>query len=377
MSKEPIIQPITHLTHVEVDSTKWKETYVYGAGGERLSMTYLPAYDSNNGWEPTPGAGGAEVGVQPKTLWYMQDALGSVIGLVEKDGRVSARYHYYEFGVMQGSKKMDLNWPGPDNPFGYTGLGYDYSSGLTYARARYYQPEIGRFISEDTYKGDMWNPQTLNLYSYVLNNPLIYVDPTGHWNEKLGFNYVINEYKNMWAIAPTRAERDYWAKQAEDLRDQIRESQYFKSGYYTEADIMQSTDAMIPMDEIMKRAHEMFPALSAIQGFTESAALYIENHPGEGIAVSAGMGIFKYGKLSKLEDGLNFTATTAARMENVGRFVPVQTLISAIKYGDGMADPQGTKAIMYYTVMYKNNQAYNLEVLYDKASNTVLHFMYT
>lgn len=42
-----------------------------------------------------------------------------------------------------------------------------------------------------------------------------------------------------------------------------------------------------------------------------------------------------------------------------------------------MTDPQGTKAIMYYTVMYKNNQAYNLEVLYDKASNTVLHFIYT
>lgn len=32
-----------------------------------------------------------------------------------------------------------------------------------------------------------------------------------------------------------------------------------------------------------------------------------------------------------------------------------------------MTDPQGTKAIIYYTVMYKNNQAYNLEVLYDKA----------
>lgn len=99
--------------------------------------------------------------------------------------------------------------------------------------------------------------------------------------------------KNKWAVAPTGDERDYWAQQAEDLRNQIRGSQYFKSGYYTEADIMQSTDVMIPMDKIMKRAHDMFPALSAIQGFTESAALYIENHPGEGIAVSAGMGIME------------------------------------------------------------------------------------
>jgi hypothetical protein len=40
-----------------------------------------------------PEAGGAEPGVQPETLRYMQDAIGSTIGLVEKDGRVSARYH--------------------------------------------------------------------------------------------------------------------------------------------------------------------------------------------------------------------------------------------------------------------------------------------
>ncbi|AIQ14551.1 hypothetical protein PDUR_23675 [Paenibacillus durus] len=135
------------LQVTEADSSKWKESYVYGAGGERLSMTYLPAYDDNNGWEPTPSDGGAEPGVQPKTLWYMQDALGSTLGLVEKDGRVSSRYHYDEFGVPQDAKKFDLNWPGPDNLFGYTGLGYDFTSRNTYARARYYKPEIGRFVS--------------------------------------------------------------------------------------------------------------------------------------------------------------------------------------------------------------------------------------
>uniref|UniRef100_UPI00403E3AA9 RHS repeat domain-containing protein n=1 Tax=Paenibacillus sp. FSL W8-0194 TaxID=2921711 RepID=UPI00403E3AA9 len=107
-------------------------------------------------------------------------ASGSALGLVEKDGRVSARYHYDEFGIPLDGKKFDLNWPGPDNLFGYTGLGYGYTDGLTYARARYYQPEIGRFISEDTYKGTLGNPLSQNLYAYVENNPLIYVDPSGH-----------------------------------------------------------------------------------------------------------------------------------------------------------------------------------------------------
>jgi RHS repeat-associated protein len=93
---------------------------------------------------------------------------------------VAARYQYDEFGVPQAAEKFDPNWSGPDNLYGYTGLGYDYSSGLTYARARYYQPELGRFISEDTYEGDRRDPLTLNLYTYVGNNPLRFTDPSGH-----------------------------------------------------------------------------------------------------------------------------------------------------------------------------------------------------
>ena len=117
-------------------------------------MNYLPANDPTNGWEPTPGEGGAEPGVAPRTLFYLNDALGSTLGLIEKDGRVSSRYHYDEFGIpTDARKKFDPNWPGPDNLNGYTGLDYGFYDGLTYARARYYKPELGRFISEDTYKG--------------------------------------------------------------------------------------------------------------------------------------------------------------------------------------------------------------------------------
>ncbi len=53
---------------------------------------------------------------------------------------------------------------------------------LYYLRARYYDPKLGRFINEDTYEGQINNPLTLNLYTYCINNPLIYVDPTGHEN---------------------------------------------------------------------------------------------------------------------------------------------------------------------------------------------------
>lgn len=57
---------------------------------------------------------------------------------------------------------------------------YDKEWGLYYLRARYYDPSTARFISEDTYEGDITNPLSLNLYTYCANNPLIYVDPSGH-----------------------------------------------------------------------------------------------------------------------------------------------------------------------------------------------------
>ncbi|WP_147381843.1 RHS repeat-associated core domain-containing protein [Paenibacillus nanensis] len=204
------------------NASEWKETFVYGAGGERVSYTYLPAYDANNGWEPTTGVSGTNAGA-PKTLWYLTDALGSTLGLIEQDGRVSSRYHYDEFGVVLDDKKFDPNWPGPDNLYGYTGLGYDYTSGLTYARARYYQPEIGRFVSEDTYKGEIVDPLSLNLYKYVKNNPLRYTDPSGHF-----------EFEHSPFESPTVIQlesQDYWEgvkKRATNVKKKITRLNFFK-----------------------------------------------------------------------------------------------------------------------------------------------------
>ena|GEM_PF-4633986 len=52
--------------------------------------------------------------------------------------------------------------------------------GIYHYGARFYSPKIGRFLSPDTIVPSYANPQSLNRYSYVTNNPLIYIDPTGH-----------------------------------------------------------------------------------------------------------------------------------------------------------------------------------------------------
>ena len=62
----------------------------------------------------------------------------------------------------------------------YTGQRKDAGTGLLFYNARYYDPVLARFMSSDTIAPNYSNPQTRNRYTYVLNNPLKYTDPTGH-----------------------------------------------------------------------------------------------------------------------------------------------------------------------------------------------------
>jgi len=62
----------------------------------------------------------------------------------------------------------------------YTGQRWGDALGLYDYRARYYDPALGRFIQPDTIVPEPGDPQALNRYAYVLNNPLRYNDPSGH-----------------------------------------------------------------------------------------------------------------------------------------------------------------------------------------------------
>jgi RHS repeat-associated protein len=112
---------------------------------------------------------------QSERLYYMHDGLGSVRQLVDTTGQVETNYAYDPFGVpvLAGDGS---------NPYQFTGEAWDAELELLYLRARYYQPEVGRFVSRDPWEGDSRQPQTLlGTYAYVGNNPASYVDPTGKW----------------------------------------------------------------------------------------------------------------------------------------------------------------------------------------------------
>lgn len=114
-------------------------------------------------------------GNDPAYYVYNKDVQGSTTNLLKEDGKADVSYRYEDFGE---TTSVGENTSG--NETCYTGGRYDETTGLYYLNARYYNPEDGRFLSEDTYRGELNKPDTQHLYVYCKDNPINYVDPSGH-----------------------------------------------------------------------------------------------------------------------------------------------------------------------------------------------------
>ncbi|PWK15998.1 RHS repeat-associated core domain-containing protein [Tumebacillus permanentifrigoris] len=106
--------------------------------------------------------------------YYQHNGHGDVVGLVDANGAQLNTYSYDIWG-NQLTATGQLN-----NPFRYTGEFSDSTSGLIYLRARWYDPSQGRFITEDSFEGNLEQLLTLNLYAYASQNPQRNIDPSGH-----------------------------------------------------------------------------------------------------------------------------------------------------------------------------------------------------
>ncbi|MGD2250052.1 MAG: RHS repeat-associated core domain-containing protein, partial [Candidatus Methanofastidiosia archaeon] len=121
--------------------------------------------------------------------YYHADHLGSTRLITDESGNTVTDITYNPFGESVAT--------GEEDPYLYNGKEKD-STGLYYYGARYYDPELGRFITRDIAKGDIENPQTMNLYSYCLNNPMKYTDPLGFSAEDI----VRDIFNNIFDIDP-------------------------------------------------------------------------------------------------------------------------------------------------------------------------------
>lgn len=99
----------------------------------------------------------------------LPDALGSTVALGDGTGTLQTQYTYEPFGFVSQTGAASTS------SYKYTGREGD-GSGLYYYRARYYQPRLQRFIAEDPIE---FNGGSFNVYSYVANDPMNYIDPEG------------------------------------------------------------------------------------------------------------------------------------------------------------------------------------------------------
>ena len=103
---------------------------------------------------------------------YASDEMGSTTHIVDDNGNVQNRYAYDAWG------KITVREEAVPNRFTYYGQQIDPITQQYYLRARFYNPVLGRFTQEDTYRGD-----GLNLYAYCANNPVFYTDPSGRYKD--------------------------------------------------------------------------------------------------------------------------------------------------------------------------------------------------
>jgi RHS repeat-associated protein len=103
--------------------------------------------------------------------WYRQDIRGSITNVVDSEGNLGKSYIYSAYGSTQSEGTFT-------GSFAYTGALLDEETGLCYMNARYYDSETGRFISEDTHRGD--GEEYWHLYAYCEGDPVNYTDKSGH-----------------------------------------------------------------------------------------------------------------------------------------------------------------------------------------------------
>ena len=161
---------------VQVTSQGFTTQYAFGLNGQRVSswdgIACAPTLlSANTYWNGTP----VSVFDGYQSSYQHQDLLGTKRFLTGSDGSVIGASTSLPFGD-------GLNLSGSDtDPYHFAGLDHDAESGTEHASFRQYSSTFGRWMSPDPFSGsyDFTNPQSLNRYTYALNNPLSMVDPSG------------------------------------------------------------------------------------------------------------------------------------------------------------------------------------------------------
>ena len=175
-------------TYTPLNSSQPTAYYIYDSDGRRVKKisgneTTIFVYNGL-GQMVAEYAINVPVPQNPTTSYLTADNLGTPRINTDSTGDVQARHDYLPFGEEigeLGGRNANNGYTADNIRHKFTGYQRDNESGLDFAQARYYASTAGRFTSVDPLMASAKtiNPQTFNRYTYVLNNPYRYVDPSG------------------------------------------------------------------------------------------------------------------------------------------------------------------------------------------------------
>ena len=303
-------------------------------------------------------------------------------------GKLVEEYNYYPYGLVFGAssanssiKKTDYLYNGKElqhNEFG-AGNGLE----LEDYGARMYDVQIGRWTQGDPLAEKIVSNTP---YNYCLNSPINMIDPDGMLSQSFIDNLLNNsgEGETEWQSdgngnfqgsnggSVNGGEIPKPVVPNTDLITGNAENGFVPPPYVNKDIKVPGKQTTTTIGLPILRSDEQF-SLTVGQGIAEGLSWEL---PGVGIAKV--FGIVKIVNAAKGGTELfNFSTKAAEHMANSSRAVPVQILEQAIKSSKGVVDPRGSRALMYTTEMLKNGKVYNLEVLYDKATNSIWHFKYS
>ena len=200
----PVYNSFGQLSGVSTD-TGMQASYTYDAMGRRASKT-VNGVEKRHLWNGDRISAEADANdaitdtyfqlgslsahkTGDEFYYYIYDGHGNVAGMKDgyESGDATAMYNYDTFG-------NPLSDPMLTNPFRYCNEYYDAETDMIYLRNRYYDPGIGRFITEDPVKDGM------NWYAYCNNNPVMFVDPSGLKAKGEVFGYRGGNYSDVVAL---------------------------------------------------------------------------------------------------------------------------------------------------------------------------------
>ena len=151
--------------------------------------------------------------------YYLRNAQSDIVKLIDKTGATVVEYTYDSWGKLLSTSGSLASTLGKNNPFRYRGYVYDEETGFYYLQSRYYNPEVGRFISSDVLLSTGQGVIGHNAYAYCGNNPASRIDTEGDLWDTL-FD-VVSLCLSVADVIAAPADPWAWAGLAGDVIDLI------------------------------------------------------------------------------------------------------------------------------------------------------------